>query len=226
MEIGLVLAAAFGGLAIWLGVRLWREARARVQTRASFFSAVRPLFSDPVQAVADTGFGRLSGRAGGQVWDLQAVPDTLTMRKLPALWLLVTLPQPLPLAATVNVMIRPSGVEPFSNFAALPHQIAPPPGFPADCAIRTDAPDRLPPLALLRSHLHLFDDPRVKELILSPKGLRLTLLAEEADRGRYLIFRDAELGRAPLDPQVLRPLMAALDALRADVLTFEQRTAA
>ena len=46
----------------------------------------------------------------------------------------------------------------------------------------------------------LFADPLVKELVISPKGLRLVILAEEADRGRYLLFRDAEMGRMPLDP--------------------------
>jgi hypothetical protein len=55
----------------------------------------------------------------------------------------------------------------------------------------------------------------LKEAVLSPKGLRLTWLCEEAHRGRYLIFRDAEMGLAPLAPETLQPLLDALLSLRA-----------
>ena len=65
----------------------------------------------------------------------------------------------------------------------------------------------------------MFDDPKVKELVLSPKGLRIVLLAEEADRGRYLIFRDAEMGQTPLAPARLSPILDRLAALRQDVLS-------
>ena len=72
--------------------------------------------------------------------------------------------------------------------------------------------------AVLRPHLHLFDDPTVKELVISPKGLRITFLADEAHRGRYLIFRDAEMGHVPLPPEDLRPRLDALLALRAAIM--------
>lgn len=57
----------------------------------------------------------------------------------------------------------------------------------------------------------------MKELVISPKGLRLVLLGDEADRGRYLIFRDGEVGQTPLPPARLLPLLDALRALRDDL---------
>jgi hypothetical protein len=54
-------------------------------------------------------------------------------------------------------------------------------------------------------------------VILSPRGLRLTVLLEEAHRARYLIFRDAEMGLSPLPPDTLRPFLDALLSLRADL---------
>ena len=72
----------------------------------------------------------------------------------------------------------------------------------------------LPPLDLIAPHLAIFSDPKVKELVISPKGLRLVILADEAERGRYLIFRDAETGRTPLSKDRLLPLLDALRALR------------
>lgn len=219
LGLGLLVAALGLGLAVLI-FQNWRANRVRAAARASYFDACKSLLADRRRGEGAAGFTRLSGSYRGQSFDLQAVPDTLTFRKLPALWVLVTLPAPLPLSATLNLMIRPTGVEPFSNFHRLPDQIAPPAGYPADCAIRTDDLDGLLPEAFLRQHLRLFDDERVKELVMSPKGLRVTVLAEEANRGRYLIFRDSEMGQTQLSPDRLKPYLDALLGLRADILSY------
>lgn len=208
------LAIAIG---LGIAVRLRRQSAKRFALRGTYFAAVTPLFEAPIVALAPTGFPRLSGRYQGAMFDLQVVPDTLTYRKLPALWLLVTLAEPTPARATLDVMLRPRGVEPFSNFRDLAVQIATPPGFPEDCAIRSDAPEAAPPAALVQAHLARLDPDLLKELLITPKGLRLVWLAEEADRTRYLAFRDAEMGKTPLPPALLKPLLAALLALRDDL---------
>ncbi|WP_054007143.1 hypothetical protein [Cypionkella psychrotolerans] len=200
-----------------IAVRLRGQSAKRFAVRGRYFAAVEPLFDAPIVALAPTGFPRLSGRYQGALFDLQVVPDTLTYRKLPALWLLVTLAEPTPVRATLDVMLRPRGVEPFSNFRDLAVQIATPPGFPEDCAIRSDAPKAAPPAELVLKHLERLDADLLKELVISPKGLRLVWLAEEADRTRYLAFRDAEMGKVPLAPALLEPLLAALLALRDDL---------
>lgn len=211
----LLLILAGGGL-VMLALRLRADARARRQSRAGWLDAIQ--LHDRRAALAATGFARASGHRAGLWLDLQAVPDTLTFRKLPALWLLVTMPEALPLRQRINLMIRPTGVEPFSNFDQLPCQTALPLGFPHDAALRSETELTPTEAALLNRHLALFDDPRVKELVLSPQGLRITWLAEEADRGRYLLFRDAEVGRRALQPAALDPLLAALQGLRADIM--------
>jgi hypothetical protein len=163
----------------------------------------------------------MTGRRDCLAFDLQAIPDTLTFRKLPALWVLVTVPEALPLDATLDLMARPSGNEPFTKFATLPQSLPTPPELPKEVAIRTDDASCLPPPDLIAAHADLFQDPRVKELVLSPRGLRIVILAEEADRGRYLIFREAEMGGTPLPPSRLEPLLDRLAALRQDVLALK-----
>ncbi|MDZ4085621.1 MAG: hypothetical protein U1E69_02350 [Tabrizicola sp.] len=214
------LGIALAALGLWLALRLIREAAARTRARANYFSAVRSLFDGGETRVQPTGFPRMTGRRAGLAFDLQAIPDTLTFRKLPALWVLVTLPEPLPLDATLDLMARPSGNEPFTRFADLPQSLPTPPELPKEIAIRSDDATRIPPPDLLARHADLFTDPKVKELVLSPKGLRIVILAEEADRGRYLIFRDAEMGREPLSPARLEPLLDRLAAIRKDVLAL------
>ena len=68
----------------------------------------------------------------------------------------------------------------------------------------------------------MFADARVKELLISPKGLRLVILAEEVDRGRYLIFRDSEMAMMPLAPARIAPLFQVLQALRQDLVTWSE----
>ena len=215
------LGIALAALGLWLALRLIRETRARAASRAGYFDAVKPLFENGETRLQPTGFPRMTGRRTGLAFDLQAVPDTLTFRKLPALWVLVTLPEPLPLDATLDLMARPSGNEPFTRFSDLPQSLPTPSDLPKDIAIRSDDATRIPPHDLLARHADLFTDPRVKELVLSPKGLRIVILAEEADRSRYLIFREAEMGRTPLPPARLEQLLDRLAALRQDVLALK-----
>lgn len=205
---------------------LWyqrRASKARAGLRAAFLDDCKTVFEHGTKAVAATGFPRLSGHYCGHDFDLQVVSDTLNLRKLPALWLLVSLPEPLPLAATFDMMLRPRGVETFSRFASLPVQITPHAGFPVDCAIRTDNPHGIPSEDLLRRHLGFLDDPRVKELLISPKGVRVVWLAEEAHRGKYLLFRDAEMGLVPFKADDLRPILDYLIALHRDIATHASK---
>lgn len=216
----LLPALALLVLGLWLTIQLVQASRARTIAHASYFDAVKPLFSEQTETIQPTGFPRMTGRHFGLAFDLQALPDTLTFRKLPALWVLVSLPEPLPGLATVDIMARPSGNETFSPFSALSHSLPTVPGLPPEVAIRCDDGARLPSAQVLSDHADLFTDPMVKELLITDKGLRIVILAEEADRGRYLIFRDAEMGMSPLPPERLEPVLTRLRALRKDILAM------
>lgn len=190
----------------------------RSAARAGYLDACLPLFFQPHKAVAETGFARVSGTYRGQMFDVQVVPDSLSLRKLPCLWLLATLAERLPVAGTFDVMLRATGSETFSKFGNLPDQIAVPEGFPEGCTIRTDSADDFPSAAVIGRYMAGLDAARLKEVVVAKTGVRVVWLAEEADRGRYLLFRDAEMGGQPLPPDVLQPLMDGLCGLWADVM--------
>jgi hypothetical protein len=219
-----VLAGATAGVVL---VLLRRAQAVRAARRGAFLGAATVLFEQVRIELAATGFPRMAGRRGGAEFDIQVVPDTLSVRKLPALWVLVSLPGPLPVTGTLDVLLRPTGMETFTNFSRLPVQVQPPPGFPPDCAIRTDAPGHAAFADALREVMKAVDTDRLKEILITPAGVRLVFLAEEADRGRYLLFRDAEMGRDPLPPARLTPFLAAALALRSAVMaeTEERRSA-
>ena len=218
MPVRLAFAAALACLVIWLALSVMRAAHHRKAARAGYFAAIAPLFDRTVTRIAPTGFPRITGHLGPHAFDLQALPDSLTFRKLPALWIMVSLPDPLPVWATLDIMARPSGHEHFSRFAELPVSLPCPVFLPDGTGVRTDDAANIPTEDLIKRHAGVFADPKVKELLISPNGLRLVLLGDEAERGRYLIFRDAEVGLEPLSPDTLSPLLQSLVALRHDLI--------
>ena len=213
-----LMAAAVGTGFLYLLYRRAQETRGRARLRATFLDDVQTLFTGGLKAANPDGFPRISGTYEDLTFDIQAVPDTLNMRKLPTLWLLVSLPEPMPVKATFDLMMRPRGVELFSNHSALPVQMQTDEAFPHDCSIRTDAPLQLPARELLLRHTHIFANGKAKELLISPKGLRVVWLAEEADRSRYLLFRDSEMGLTPFPARDAKPLLDYLITLRKDLL--------
>lgn len=213
-----LLAIPTGAILIWLVASTISATAKRNAARQTYFSALSPLFDRMTSRVQPSGFSRVTGVTGEHAFDLQALTDSLTFRKLPALWVMLTLPGPLPVRATIDIMARPGGLETFSRFSQLPHSLPRLAGLPEHVAIRTDdATTVVDPRSLTR-HLGLFDDPAIKELVIAPTGIRIVFLAEEAERGRYLIFRDAELGGTPLGPGRVAPLIDAILALRQTLI--------
>ena len=189
----------------------------RAAARAGYFAGVAGLFDRPVSRIEPSGFARMAGRWQGMTFDLQAVPDTLTYRKLPTLWVMVTLTEPQPVAGELHIMARPGQNDVFSRFGQMPVSVALPPGFPEHCALRCDDAALLPPAKLVARQAALFEGPSVKELVIAPKGLRLVVLGDEAERGRYLLFRDAEMGRRQLAAGQLLPHLERLKSLHDDL---------
>lgn len=204
------------GLLWWFAATLRRTiaaSRSLTAGRAGWLDEVAPLLQDPSRILDPSGFPRLTGTYAGQRFELRAIPDSLTFRKLPALWLLVTLTEPQKSLGEARIMARASGQETFSTFADLPLGIALPPGFPPHCTLRADSPAALPPPAVMQDLARGFSDPAWKEAVVSPNGLRLVRLAEEAERGPYLIYRDASLGRSACAPAMARAMLDRLITL-------------
>lgn len=87
----------------------------------------------------------------------------------------------------------------------------------------------MPPLDLIAPHMSFFDDPRAKELLITPHGLRLVYQADQAQRAHYLVLRQAAFTDLTLDPARLRDLMdraiALYEDLKGTVHGQAQRTA-
>jgi hypothetical protein len=214
-------------VAIGLAVLLWRQYNREMAKRADqgreLFEPVMALFDAPdVRRGETAGVWILTGRYRGTVFQLKTVTDTLATRKLPSLWLMVTLPQAQPVPATVDLMMRAAGLTSFSNFDFLPHTLELPKDFPVDATLRSDRPADTTIVPLLVRHLDLFHSGKGKEFLVSPKGLRIVVLLAEADRARYGVLREANFDGVTVDPVLARQVMDTLIELQNDIASHDQ----
>jgi hypothetical protein len=191
----------------------------RLQDDERLFAEVRILFDEVrISDGASLGSKRLTGRFQTQTFQLQTITDTLATRKLPSLWLLITLPTPMPFTAKLDMMMRPAGPTSFSNFDFLNHTMPTPHGFPDHAVLRSDATENYPDLDLIKHHIGIFANPRLKELLISPQGLRIVFQVAEADRARYGVFREARFADTQIDRATVESVLNTLLALKADLL--------
>jgi hypothetical protein len=213
---GSSVAIAFGALIL----RQYRRAEAKTAGQGNvLFAPVLSLFDLPVLQRGQTaGVWTLTGLYRDKHFQLKTVVDTLATRKLPSLWLMVTLPEPLPLTATTDLMMRAAGVSSFSNFDFLPHTHSLPEGFPEQATIRSDDSQSNSIVSLMQSHLGLFHHGRGKELLISPNGLRIVVQLAEGDRARYGVFREANFAGKAIAVSLAKEIMDTLINLRNDIL--------
>jgi hypothetical protein len=213
------IVAAF----LFLLRRVLRERERRRHEPARFYArAAAVLEQSELQNTGAIGYPRLIGRYHGMPVQVLPIVDTLPLRRLPALWLLVTLQGALPVGARFDLMMRPTSPTSFSNFDQLPVTLQRPAGFPEHAVLRTDDAERVLPSRIVAPHVHVFEDPHAKELLITPNGVRLVWLIGEANRGRYGVFRDADFGDIDLDPKLLENLLDRLVALHRSILNEPQ----
>lgn len=220
--LGLVTLAVLG----WRLVYIFRRKQRKKAAAAEFlFADVLGVVEEPVfeQRGADE-YPRLSGRYRGFPVQIYPLVDTLATRRLPALWLMVTLQDKLPVQAHFDLMMRPAGPTTFSNFDHLPHTLDPQEGFPEQAVIRTDNIEDVLPASLIALHLEPFFGQRAKELLITENGSRIVWLLAEAERARYGVLRQAEFGEVQIEGQLARDILDRLIAIRKDILDWSTKT--
>jgi hypothetical protein len=208
----------------WRLVYVFKRSRVRrkAATDALFADALRIIERPVFEESGAFGLPRLSGQYQGFPVQVHPIVDTLATRRLPALWLLVTLQDTLPVAGRFDMMMRPAGPTTFSNFDHLPHTLQHPDGFPEHAVVRTDDPDETLPASVIQPHLGPFFGAKAKELLITENGLRIVWLLAEAERARYGIFRQAEFGNPEIEGALLQELLDRLIAIRKDVLAWKK----
>lgn len=212
-----LIALALGAGLLWFAWRAYQESRVQSAARAALLRSAHDILAGVSETPLPSGFVKISGTYRGETVVLEPLIDTLNVRKLPVLWLLATIVGPVPVRATFDLMMRASGNEVYSPFHSLEHVVEPPPGFPEWSNVRTDNTAGLPPAEVIARHLQRFENGDAKELLITPKGLRMVVMLDQADRAGYLIFRDARFGGAVVPAEAIAAVLDDLIALKTDL---------
>lgn len=169
-----------------------RDHRRTIASRRQLLDSCRGVLDDELWTAGEDGFPTLEGRAYGRTVVAKLIPDTMVVRRLPQLWLSVTMKHRVPHAPSLSIIARFTGNEFYASALDLPQRIDSPIGFPLDVMIRGDGAratrlchDLAPALAKVLA------DERVKEIILAPNGVRIVRQAAEGRRGEHLLLRQA-----------------------------------
>ena len=201
------------------------NARAERRRRVELFADSLALFDTARVTQDGAHFPVLEGRYRGFPIRLEPVLDDIGVRKVPSLWLKTTLLVANPDRGVLDFLVRPQGIEVYSPSHDLERRLPIPPEWPQHAILCTDAAGRTPDLARLTPHIRAFDDPRTKELLVTPRGIRLVYQAAQARRGDYLVLRKARFADARLDPILVRGLLDRVIAIAADLDTVRHHAA-
>lgn len=222
----LSLTFALIGLVVIVNVAM-REHRRIIAARRPLLDGCAAALSDPKITHGGDGFPTLEGLHRGHYLRAELVPDTMTIRRLPQLWLKLTRIEPRPHFPEFSLLIRPCGTEFYSLTAAHAVVLDPPTGIAAEILAKGSAHASQNSLdgsapALRR----IFADPRMKEAAVTARGLRLIWQAAEGARGEHLLFRQCRFDSSGVDPKIFESLLSALGDLSSSLDTPDEAQAA
>ncbi|MEQ1715266.1 MAG: hypothetical protein ABL907_04655 [Hyphomicrobium sp.] len=206
-------AGAAGTTALALLAR--HERRLIKARRQLILDGVSSLFLAPTLTTDGAGFPKIEGVYGGRQLMLDLIPDTMTIRRLPQLWLSVTALTSIDAAdAGLAILVRPSGADFYSLTERLPVTLTPPSVLPWECLVRGESDASARTLDCIAPAAGaILADPKVKEIAVTRRGLRIIYQLAEGRRGQHLLLRQCDFDGARLEPALLARLAGGLDAL-------------
>lgn len=215
--IPVILVVASFAVAAWMCLVQVRHIRTVRAGRRRLFDACAHLVDDAHVHESGLGYPRLTGSHLGSALRLTPLVDTMTLRKLPVLWLQATWDRRLPVDHPTDVLARPLGTEFFSPNAQYGHELAVHLGLPSHTRIASPVPldedERRRSATLLESIQGFLGDPRTKEVLLCPDGVRIVWRLAEADQATYRSTRRPDFRTVGLTSADLAMILGALAAL-------------
>jgi hypothetical protein len=216
----IAVAAVLASIAI-------RDHRRAVAMRRRMLDPCLGVLDDEEWSAGADGFPALAGRAYGLRVKVALVPDTMVVRRLPQLWLSVTLLEDRPGAPSLSLLTRYTGNEFYAITPDLPVRIEPPADLPLDMLVRGDgAVAEALCLSLAPVLKSILGDACVKEIAMTAKGVRIVRQIAEGERGDHLLLRQAVFTDAVVDRATLvRTLSQAAGLLQRHTANWGARAA-
>jgi hypothetical protein len=204
---------ALAGLVVVSVLALRDSAAQRTARRAILDECARLLNNSSVTYGRD-GFPRLDGLHQGQRIRVELIPDTMTIRRLPQLWLALTKVEARKGRPEFAVLVRPAGTEFYALTHSMARRLDAPKGWPDEVMVRGSGESSQVFLAGIAPCIgRILSDGRVKEIAATAAGLRILWQASEGRRGEHLLLRQTTFDDASVSANDFRKLLDALDEL-------------
>jgi hypothetical protein len=209
----LIFSAA---LCLWIVVRSIGDNREAMAARHGLLDEAEGLLADAERVIGPDHYPVVTGRiADGRRVKVDLVSDNLITRRLPQLWLRLTLYDAAPGRPKIGALARPTGGEYYSIVHDMPHWMEPP-KLAMSMLVRGDGSAGQSQIEKVSHHFtHLFADPVVKEAVISPNGVRIMLQAAQGDRASHLFLRQSRFSIAAVPAEQIGAAIAMASSLAA-----------
>lgn len=223
MSLTLLIAATGVATVSYIAVR---DHRAAISARRGLLDQCAVSLDRSALIHTEDGFPKISGSHRGRGVHAELLLDTMTMRRLPQLWLSTTLLDRNLGLPGFSVLVRHCGTEFYSLISRFEHRLNAPAGFPHEVLVRGDAGAQ-PLLDELGEIIGgILKDPRVKEIAVTERGLRIVRQACEGKRGDHLLLRQSVFENAQVPRGDFATVLDQLHSMRAIVSARRQAHAA
>ena len=216
--------AVAAGFLLLIGCLLWQRRAQQhfAAQRAAIFDDCRQLIQAAEQIHPGSDYPLLRGTYGDAKVLLQPLLDHVGYRKVPSLWLVLTLDAPMPVGGTLDILFRPANIEFFSQIDQLPQRIHLGDEWPSHHMARVSPAGWQAPLTTVHNALgDALSSADLKEIVITPRGVRLVVRVCGVERGQYMVLRAMvpEAERIPPDwlGYWLDVLVSVSGAVRADL---------
>ncbi len=208
-----LLVSAFAATGV-VAMMAWRDHARTLAARCCLLDDCSSALQQAVITHGGDGLPRLDGVRDHRPIRVELVPDTMTIRRLPQLWMMVTRVERRRGSAEFAILRRPTGTEFYSLTAQYDYRLEVPANLPEESLARGSGPRAQGLLDRAADCIEgVFADARVKEIGVTQKGLRLVWQAAEGRRGEHLLLRQSVFDGAGVDCAALERHLANLDAL-------------
>jgi len=197
----------------------WAQRRHMARVRADrgrLFEDCSGLVDDASVIPRGLDFPLLTGRHAGYEVRLEPVLDTLSMRTVPVLWLVVTCAGPRMETGRLSVLARACGTEFYARHDEAGGAVSTGAEWPGELAVSADSVDvaeRRP--ALLGRIRQFMADGRVKQVVVGPGSVRVVWRCASAESGTYRVTRRVDLTGARVDAPALAAVLDTVEELLA-----------
>jgi hypothetical protein len=223
MSLTLLIAATGAATVSYLAVR---DHRAATAARRGLLDDCSGVLDRSKLTHLESGFPQLSGSHRGRGVHVDLVLDTMTIRRLPQLWLSTTLLDRNPGLPGFSVLVRHIGNEFYALTSRFEYRLDPPLGFPFEVLVRGDAGAALLLARLAAPIAEILKDPRVKEVAITERGLRIVRQACEGKRGDHLLLRQSVFENAHVPREDLALILDQIHGMRSIVGAYREARAA